>query len=420
MIELYPMKHYGIDLGYLLDQYGHRGIGRYTREVARRLFLKSAAEDIHWHVFGFSSWEKNLKVLNLNSEDLKEHITYYSIDEEGGKTPLDNWRNYHLKLVPQVKQLVSQNKLDLFYAPYFEHGVPTKISQLKTAVTIHDAIPIITGHYSQKSKMHNLAKGMNYKYFWDKQKQADQIFTDSEQTLSQLLDLGFDGEKMQTVYLGVADEFFEAEKYASPEDYLHTFGVKPQNYIIYDSGLEENKNIEKLLSLMKIVHAEFPDLSLVITGGSFDVAGNALTEAGEKMTDLAFSMGMMVGPGRNIATAGRVDEPGLLRLLASAKAYINLSKSEGFGLGPLQAMAAGVPAIISDNACFGEISAAGASLVSLQELEDDIDSAAQKVIKLIGDNEALDELKERGKNHVTSFSWDNTANQILQQLKRLT
>ncbi len=411
------MKHLGIDLGYLLDQYGHRGIGRYTREVASRLLLNSS-DEIFWHIFGFDSWEQTAAELRIDPQQINQ-VEFYKIGEAGAKTPLENLNNFYRRLRPKVAKLSAAANLDLFYSPYFEHGLPVGIPNLKVAVTIHDAIPVVTGNFSQKSNLHNFGKGLFYKSFWYKQLEAGHIFTDSNTTKQDLLELGFPTEKLETVYLGIGKEFFEAEEKGSNLSYLQQLGIKELNYILYDSGLEENKNVKQLVTLFKSIHESEPELKLVITGSSFNQAGEPLNDLADHFVELCLEAGLVIGPGREVVTAGKVSESELLRLFASAKAYVNLSNAEGFGLGPLQAMAAGVPAIISDNPCFVEVSGPAAHIVSMEQISKNPSQVVRGIIELLRNREELEVLTTSGLKHAPRFNWDDTADQIARRLQAL-
>ena len=66
-----------IDLTTLFDQFSFRGIGRYTREVAKRLIpLLVDSNLFEVHIIGFESFEKNLLDLNLDNKyiTLKEYL----------------------------------------------------------------------------------------------------------------------------------------------------------------------------------------------------------------------------------------------------------------------------------------------------------------------------------------------------------
>jgi glycosyltransferase involved in cell wall biosynthesis len=128
-----------------------------------------------------------------------------------------------------------------------------------------------------------------------------------------------------------------------------------------------HKNFHSLFDLLE----EFTDHRLVI-------AGHFATRYGE------FLQGQVVQKRLQdrVLMPGEVSDPDRQWLYKRCEAFLFPSLSEGFGLPVLEAMACGVPVVISDRVnIWREIDSAGAGLVS----PPDVDSVAAHILLLAGD-----------------------------------
>lgn len=98
-------------------------------------------------------------------------------------------------------------------------------------------------------------------------------------------------------------------------------------------------------------------------------------------------------------------------LLAAADALVYISLFEGFGIPILEAFAAEVPVVTSDRSSMPEVAGDAAILVDPMNV-DDITKALH-IIK----NESHQDRISRGRNRVSQFNWDITADIIYSKLK---
>ncbi len=91
-------------------------------------------------------------------------------------------------------------------------------------------------------------------------------------------------------------------------------------------------------------------------------------------------------------------------LYRSALALVMPSRYEGFGFTPLEAMARACPVLASDIPAHREVSGSGALLVPLDEGQ-----WADSLRRLTADDALRAELRERGRQTVARYSWDETA-----------
>jgi glycosyltransferase involved in cell wall biosynthesis len=107
------------------------------------------------------------------------------------------------------------------------------------------------------------------------------------------------------------------------------------------------------------------------------------------------------GPG--VRRLGRVDDPG--PLYAGALAVVLPSWLEGFGLPPVEGIAAGAPAIVSDLPVFREVLGDGALYVR----PGDAPGLADALLRVEGDASLRERLLKAGRAAIAPLSWAETA-----------
>lgn len=143
------------------------------------------------------------------------------------------------------------------------------------------------------------------------------------------------GIKAETIPNGVAYERFARTEPAARAAWRARLG----RYILTVGGIEPRKGSLDLLEAYALLHAEHPDVRLVIAGGEtlFDYRDyRARWEA--RAAELGIEP-VVLGP---------VPDDGLPALVAAADAFAFPSLKEGFGLAAMEALAAGVPLVVRD------------------------------------------------------------------------
>ena len=106
-----------------------------------------------------------------------------------------------------------------------------------------------------------------------------------------------------------------------------------------------------------------------------------------------------------VTVAGHVDETRLADAYERAGVFLFLSRYEGFGLPPLEAMARGVPVVASNRASLPEVLGDAALLVD----PDDVDQAASAVRRVLDDPDLANGLIERGRTRAAAFTAERQA-----------
>ena len=173
-------------------------------------------------------------------------------------------------------------------------------------------------------------------------------------------------------------------------------------YVLAVGTVEPRKDLPTLVRAFDRLAAADRDLHLVIAGAD-GWGAEALTGAVAAAAH-----------GDRVVRLGRVDERARIDLLAGAAIYAFPSVYEGFGLPPVEAMAAGVPVVASRAGALPEVCRDGADLV---EVGDD-EALAGAIARLLRDDAHRDELVERGHRVAASYDWDRAAGGLADLFQR--
>ena len=396
----------GIDVTFLKDQFSNRGIGVYGKCLISEL-LKSHQHS--WVLFGFDDLKSNLALLDVQNIP---KIKFISLGKPKNSSPLVNWWLFKFNFLPKIKK----EKLDLFFSPHFERGLPLNIT--KTVVVMHDIIPFVTNKYSQRNFIINFLKGIYYRNAMKQARKADLIITDSDFSKRELINKGgFIEKKINKIYLGVKDEFRKANITQDTRDIrriLMLYNItKP--YILYYGGLEANKNIIVLLASFKNVIQRFPDLKLVLVGKEYKVGWDNKVVA---LTPIAKTILRIVNDYKlkhNVIFSGQINSAHLPIVLNNSKLFVHLSTYEGFGLSVVEAMAAGIPVITPRRSSNPEIFGDAVKYVPAK----DIDKISQSIQELLTDENLRLEMQKKGINLSNKYNWEKTAEETIAAFEKI-
>lgn len=164
-------------------------------------------------------------------------------------------------------------------------------------------------------------------------------------------------------------------------------------YVLALGRVEPRKNLPGLVRAFSAVAADDRELRLVIAGpDGWDQGG--------------FDTAVAESPSRDrIVRKGYVTPAQRRDLLAGATVFAYPSRYEGFGLPPLEAMAAGIAVVAGRAGSLPEVLGDGAMLVD--PLDDDALAGALR--NLLDDEAARTDLIARGKERVARYDWSTTA-----------
>jgi glycosyltransferase involved in cell wall biosynthesis len=224
---------------------------------------------------------------------------------------------------------------------------------------------------------------------------ADAIMTDSEFTRSEFTRLvGVRRAEPQVVHLGVDRGWFEIPPSLSPH---------PRPYLLYVGNVKPHKNLSGLLQAFEQLGPRMScDLLILGKNEGFLSEDADARAAAERLAP-------------RVQLLGAVPQEMLKRYVSHAEAVVQPSLYEGFGLPPLEAMAAGCPAIVSRAASLPEV--CGDAALYFDPL--DSGSIAEAILRLLHQPELRATLRRRGLERASQFTWDRSAAAVLTVLEGL-
>lgn len=172
-----------------------------------------------------------------------------------------------------------------------------------------------------------------------------------------------------------------------------------ERYLLAIGTVEPRKDLPTLVRAFDLVSAEDPEMRLVLAGGQgWGAAAEALDAA-----VLAARH-----PSR-IVRLGRVSDQHRGALLRGASVFAYPSLYEGFGLAPLEAMAAGVPVVATNAGALPEVVGDAGLLVPAG----DVDALAAELTQVLVDDALRIRLIAAGHRNSERFDWDQTVAELV-------
>jgi glycosyltransferase involved in cell wall biosynthesis len=219
-------------------------------------------------------------------------------------------------------------------------------------------------------------------------RRADAIVTPSRSTAEDVLSrTRVDPAKLHVVPLAAS----LPRSTLAVEDVLARLKI-PGPYVLFVGTLEPRKNLVRLIRAYRRAAAGGVVHALVL-------AGPLGWQHERLMRELALR-----GPGEIVMT-GAIDDDALDALYRAADLFVYPSLFEGFGLPVLEAMARGIPAIVSATTSLPEVAGDAAIAVDPRSIRE----LAAAIARVLGDVDLAEDLASRGRARATRFSWAETA-----------
>lgn len=356
--------------------------------------------DAFWYFDGYSSLQRvtyNLVNSLLQNDVENEYVLFFDARFSGRKPDVGSHKklsirylrtgslryNLFLKifLLPYYSYL---EKTDLFITQYY----PSPFSRGKRLSFVYD---ILFESYPQLFTKRERYQLWPQKIFT---RMAHYIITISESEKKRLLEFRYSNSaKRILVYSLAPDEKFKPQSHFS-SDRLKTLKVKynlPDEFLLYVGLLSGRKNLDNLLRALPLLNKSIP---LVITGHkhpTYPSNHNSIIQE--------------LGLEERLIFTGFVEDDELPMIYSLAKALCFPSLAEGFGLPPLEALAAHVPIAISNRTSLPEI---GGECAVYFNPEDPKEIAAA-LNKLLDDPAFYLKRKGMTLSQASKFSWNKSA-----------
>ena len=277
---------------------------------------------------------------------------------------------------------------NLYWATHY--NVPL-LYQGKMLVTVYDLF-----HLAMPDLVGGLHKRLYAKImFGAVRRRAAAIMTISQFTKDELIRVTGEGaQPIYPIHLGVADAWFHIPP-----------SVKPYQgkYILYVGNVKPHKNLNALVKSFGSICDKIPHDLIIVGKKEGFITGDEIVakEAGRL--------------GGRVQFTGYVDDERLRQYFAHADALVFPSLYEGFGLPPLEAMAAGCPVLVSTAASLPEICGDAAVYCDPHRPED----IASKLLGLLMNEELQEELRRKGYEQARTFTWERCVSQTCDVIRGL-
>jgi glycosyltransferase involved in cell wall biosynthesis len=197
--------------------------------------------------------------------------------------------------------------------------------------------------------------------------------------------------KVRVIYSGVDPEF----RPGTPEQIEATreeIGA-PDGYLLYAGTLEPRKNLGAVLDAWEALRLEDPGVPPLVLAGPYGWGSRELVRRIESLAP------------RGVKTFGHVDRDRLVRLFQAATVFVYPSFYEGFGLPPAEALACGIPTVVSNVSSLPEV----VGDAGLQVDPADPGELMMAIRNLLESPSRREELRGKGLERASLFRWERTA-----------
>lgn len=262
----------------------------------------------------------------------------------------------------------------------------------RQVVTIHDMSPVdhpewFTPRFAAWYKMIVLRVA----------RRAARVLTVSHFSAGRIAALsGRPQDSIDVAYPGVDPRFYGA----SPEAARARYDLVDRPYVLIIGTLEPRKNLRRAIEAWRIAQPKLgPDVVLAIGGG---LSNQRIFKEAALGQDVP-----------NVRLLGYVDDDLLPGLYAGASAFLYPSVYEGFGLPPLEALAAGAPVVTSRDTAMAEIVGPAAILIDPHDPK----AIAEGIIQAVTETAATQALREAGLARARGFTWDSCTEGLRRALR---
>lgn len=370
------MAHIGIDAR--LTAYRMGGISTYIRR------LVAALEQI--------DQENQYTILHSRKA---EELIVSRFDVGSVFTP----PHHRLERIALSAELTRFN-LDLLHSPDF---IPPRRGAKRHIITVHDLTFLL---YPQH-------KDDDSRYYYNDQieaavSHADHILSVSKATKQDLIGmLGIRSDKITVQPNGIDSRLkpYSLRKRNTLSTMFEHYEGLPGKYILFVGTFEPRKNIPCLLDAYELLPTDIRnEYALLMVG-----------QPGWLFDDTLDRIEMMQRNGYRIEMRNNVSDAALVDIYNVASVLVLPSLYEGFGLPPLEALACGTPAIVSNTSSLPEV----VGDVGILFDPNDPHALVSAIIHALSDDEQARALR-LGPRHAANFTWEQSARIALSVYQRFT
>lgn len=288
---------------------------------------------------------------------------------------------------------LAQLQADLAHVPYW---APPLRSPIPVICSVLDVIPLALPEYRA-----GLLNRLYTSLVTAATRGAAQIVTISQASQRDITArIGVPPERIAVTHLA-ADREFHPDSDRAAEDAVrarYSLDDVPE-FVLYLGSFNAHKNLPLLLAAYTYVtQGAGPDVPLVLAGHTPSIWGT------RRFPDLPAYIARL-GLTDHVRWIGPVAEEDKAALYRLASVFAFPSRYEGFGLGPLEAMASGTPVVACNIASISEVTGDAAFLVE----PTDAKAMGGAILALLVQPDYARQIANRGLARAREFSWRRTA-----------
>lgn len=357
------------------------------------------------HDYGIGTYVRNLVHWLAKLDDRNQYVLLCRADDADFVRSLgprfeplsERAGNYTVRELLTVPVALARARIDLFHAP---HYVVSPLVRCPFVVTIHDCIHLRFPQYLPNQLAPRYASTM----MRSSATRARRVLTVSQASKQDIVDyLRVPPEKVEVIYNALD------ERLATPPTDAELVRVRDRYqldapFILYTGNIKPHKNIDRLVEAYALLRQQgVTEARLLIIGDEVSKYPNLrrLVHRHQLHPHVRF--------------LGFVSDEMLAILYRLATVFVFPSLYEGFGLPPLEAMAAGTPVVSSNVSSLPEVVGDAALLIDPM----DPGALAAAMARVIREPELRDTLIARGHARVRAFSWERSATRVREVYEEL-
>jgi glycosyltransferase involved in cell wall biosynthesis len=300
--------------------------------------------------------------------------------------------NYSVREQLSIPLDLRREKVDLFHAP---HYVLPPLTPCKAVVTIHDCIHLRFPQYLP----HRLAYVYARSSLWVATHRASRVLTVSETSKRDILRyFRIPESRIDVIYNAIDERLGEAPTDTELAEVRERYQLNDP-FVLYTGNIKPHKNLERLIEAFHTLRrGGLEQVKLLIIGDEISKYP-ALRRAVHRYK-----------LHKHVRFFGFVPDTTLASLYRLASVFVFPSLYEGFGLPPLEAMAAGTPVITSNVSSLPEVVGDAAILIDPYEP----DAIADAMRRVLTDAPLREDLRQKGLARVKEFSWERSVQRVRQ------
>jgi len=230
---------------------------------------------------------------------------------------------------------------------------------------------------------------------------AQKICTISKSERNRILKYKYSkNNNVDVVYLGVREAFKPRSFFETTflDEVKKTYNL-PDDFVLYVGRLNERKNISNLFYAIPLVKNK--SVKFVFAGTYDGKSFDALKKIEElKIKD-------------KVILTGFVKDEHLPPLYSLARLFCYVSYDEGFGLPPVESMAAGVPVVVANTGSLPEVCGDAGNYIDPHKPEE----IAFMIDTLLADDSLYEKKAAIGISRAKEFTWQKAAEQLMHSIQ---